>query len=179
MTTDRSSDALERFQRQNVHLGHPDGRVDPGGRTLKALLKAAEEVDYPAEPPFHALGRSQSGGDVVHLLCEVVPRLAVGVLVHVHDIYLPYAYPRAWYEDFGWYWAEQYMLQAFLAFNCAYEPLVSVHLLARMYRERLRELVLGRMPQPASGGSGTVSTPATAHHRADATLGYIAGASNA
>ena len=57
------------------------------------------------------------GGDVVHLFCEVIPRLAPGVIVHVHDIYLPYEYPRAWVEQLRWYWAEQYLLQALLAGN--------------------------------------------------------------
>jgi predicted O-methyltransferase YrrM len=77
------------------------------------------------------------GGDVVHLLCEVVPRLAEGVLVHVHDIYLPYAYPREWYEQFGWYWAEQYMLQALLAGNRQLEVLVAAYALWRERREGL------------------------------------------
>ena len=33
-------------------------------------------------------------GDVNHLILEVLPRLRAGVLVHFHDIYLPYDYAR-------------------------------------------------------------------------------------
>jgi hypothetical protein len=35
-----------------------------------------------------------TGGDVNFLVLEVLPRLRPGVLVHFHDIYLPYDYPR-------------------------------------------------------------------------------------
>jgi predicted O-methyltransferase YrrM len=81
------------------------------------------------------------GGDVVHLLCEVVPRLAPGVLVHVHDIYLPYPYPREWYEQLGWYWAEQYMLQALLAGNRQLQVLIGVHALWRDRRRQLEQAI--------------------------------------
>ncbi len=36
----------------------------------------------------------QVGSDVNYLLLEILPRLAPGVLVSFHDIYLPYDYPR-------------------------------------------------------------------------------------
>ena len=36
------------------------------------------------------------GTDVDSLFLDVLPRLAAGVLVHVHDITLPDAYPAAW-----------------------------------------------------------------------------------
>ena len=66
------------------------------------------------------------GSDVNHILLEVLPRLAPGVVVHLHDIFLPYEYPKVWLEDYGLYWTEQYLLQAFLAFNSGYEILASV-----------------------------------------------------
>lgn len=56
------------------------------------------------------------GGDVIYEICEIIPRLKPGVLVHVHDISLPDPYPEA-YAKHHWYWTEQYLLQAFLAFN--------------------------------------------------------------
>jgi hypothetical protein len=81
------------------------------------------------------------GGDVVHLLCEVIPRLAPGVIVHVHDIYLPYEYPRELIEEARWYWAEQYLLQALLAGNERLEVLVGAYALFREDRERLRAAI--------------------------------------
>ena len=55
--------------------------------------------------------------DVNRIVLDVLPALAPGVLVHVHDIFLPYEYPRRWLEESGFFWAEQYLLQAFLVDN--------------------------------------------------------------
>jgi hypothetical protein len=62
----------------------------------------------------------RTGGDVLYQLCEVVPRLKPGVFIHFHDISLPKPYPRTYFEQ-GLYWAEQYVLQTFLAFNRKFE----------------------------------------------------------
>ena len=59
--------------------------------------------------------------DVNRIVLDVLPALAPGVLVHVHDIFLPYEYPRRWHEESGFHWAEQYLLQAFLAGNPSFE----------------------------------------------------------
>lgn len=77
------------------------------------------------------------GSDVNHIVLRVLPLLAPGVIVHVHDIFLPYEYPRFFFADFALYWAEQYMLQAFLAFNESFEVLCATHALVK---ERPREL---------------------------------------
>jgi predicted O-methyltransferase YrrM len=48
--------------------------------------------------------------DATVFFMEVLPRLAPGVLVHVHDVFLPSDYPADWDTFFG----EQYVLAAFL-----------------------------------------------------------------
>lgn len=63
---------------------------------------------------------SKVGSDVNHLLFEVLPRLAAGVYVHVHDIFHPFDYPPAWLQE-GRAWSEAYLLRSFLTFNGAYE----------------------------------------------------------
>ena len=65
------------------------------------------------------------GGDVNHLFLEVIPRLKPGVVVHLHDIFLPFEYPKGWVVDEHRFWTEQYLLQAFLTFNSEFEVLVS------------------------------------------------------
>jgi peptidoglycan hydrolase-like protein with peptidoglycan-binding domain len=51
----RTIAAIEVFQKQVVHLKHPDGRIDPGGKTLLALAEdSAEEPGAPASPPSPA-----------------------------------------------------------------------------------------------------------------------------
>jgi hypothetical protein len=69
--------------------------------------------------------------DVNHIVLRVLPLLQEGVIVHIHDIFLPYEYPRFFFADFALYWAEQYLLQAFLAFNSSFEVLCAVHALGR------------------------------------------------
>ena len=74
------------------------------------------------------------GGEVAHLFLEVVPRLNPGVVVHVHDIHFPYnvPYPAEQYvfrAKWPSYWTEAMLLQAFLAFNSAFEIYYSAPLL--------------------------------------------------
>jgi hypothetical protein len=64
------------------------------------------------------------GGDVNYLFLDVIPRLRPGVIVHVHDIFLPREYPKGWVLNQLRFWSEQYLLQAFLAFNTAFEVLL-------------------------------------------------------
>jgi predicted O-methyltransferase YrrM len=67
------------------------------------------------------------GSDVQFEILEVLPRLRPGVLVHFHDIFWPAEYPRTWVTDLHWFLNEQYMLQAFLAFNAQFEALLAVN----------------------------------------------------
>ena len=61
------------------------------------------------------------GSDVCYEFLEIVPRLARGVYVHVHDVFLPREYPKNWIVEHRFFWNEQYVLQAFLAFNDSFE----------------------------------------------------------
>ncbi|MBT8471476.1 MAG: class I SAM-dependent methyltransferase [Marinicaulis sp.] len=57
------------------------------------------------------------GGDVIQEINEILPRLAPNVHIHIHDICFPFNYSRqAVFHDHK-FWAEQYLLQAFLAYN--------------------------------------------------------------
>ena len=53
-------------------------------------------------------------GDVFVEHLHILPSLKSGVLVHIHDIFLPYAYLRNWIVDERRFWTEQYVRQAFL-----------------------------------------------------------------
>ena len=46
---------------------------------------------------------------------------APGVHVHVHDIFLPFEYPREWVTRGRRFWNEQYLLEAFLSCNRDFE----------------------------------------------------------
>jgi len=63
------------------------------------------------------------GSDVQYEYLEILPRLNKGVIIHLHDIFLPAEYPEEWVlRDFK-FWNEQYLLQAFLAFNDSFKVL--------------------------------------------------------
>ena len=71
------------------------------------------------------------GNDVVYLYSHILPALRRGVLVHIHDIFLPYEYPYEWVVRERWPWAEAYIVQAILAFGDAFEVVWPGHYLQR------------------------------------------------
>jgi predicted O-methyltransferase YrrM len=57
------------------------------------------------------------GNDLLYIMFTVLPRLTSGALIHFHDIFLPYEYPREWIVENRWNWTEQYLVQALLTGN--------------------------------------------------------------
>jgi tetratricopeptide (TPR) repeat protein len=95
--------------------------------------------------------RAFQGSDVTVFFLEILPRLKPGVIVHIHDIYLPYDYisghvPRLWNE--------QYLLATALLFGAARfeilfpswfvgrDPDLAAHAAARLRRGPLADLDL-------------------------------------
>lgn len=66
---------------------------------------------------------SKLGSDVNFLFFEIFPCLAPGVLIHLHDIFWPFEYPKDWIAE-GRAWNEAYLLRAFLQHNDEYEVLL-------------------------------------------------------
>lgn len=56
----------------------------------------------------------KAGNDVTYLYLYLIPQLVPGVLIHVHDIFLPYDYPEDWVVGRRYGWNEQYLVQALL-----------------------------------------------------------------
>ena len=60
--------------------------------------------------------------NIVGFFMEVLPKLPKGVIVHIHDIYLPYDYPQFMCDRF---YSEQYVLAAFIMANPErYKPIL-------------------------------------------------------
>jgi len=105
---------------------YPDSLLKAGFPGLHSLIEQkVEDVDLSV---FQQLDENdilfidtshvvRTGGDVNYLYLEVLPRLHKGVVVHIHDIFFPEEYPRWWITERFLFWNEQYLLQAFLAFN--------------------------------------------------------------
>lgn len=84
------------------------------------------------------------GSDVLHLLFEVLPVLAEGVVVHVHDVFWPFEYPWAWLEE-GRAFNEAYFVRAFLTDNPRWEIMFFNSYLAALHPENLfRAIPKGR-----------------------------------
>lgn len=78
-------------------------------------------------------------GDVVFEYLQLLPLLKPGVIVHVHDVFTPKDYPREWVVDDVKIWTEQYLLEAFLTHNHAFEIIGAVNFLHHHHREALAE----------------------------------------
>lgn len=74
--------------------------------------------------------RSFMNSDVTVFFLEILPRLRPGVLVHIHDIFLPIDYKPWWLQRFypHRYWSEQYLLAAsLLAGHSSYDIILPNH----------------------------------------------------
>ncbi len=116
---------------------HPEIEVRkvPGERVPPAEVEALDAGDILFIDSTHTL---RIGGDVQHEYRELVPRLRPGVLVHIHDIFLPEEYPSRQALRLRRFWTEQYVVQAFLAFNSAFEVLWAGNYMRLTYPDDLR-----------------------------------------
>jgi hypothetical protein len=76
-------------------------------------------------------------GEVLQEFLQILPRLRPGVIVHVHDIFSPRDYPMEWLE-IPRFWNEQYLLEAFLTHNDAWETLLALNMLKHDRYQQLK-----------------------------------------
>jgi hypothetical protein len=79
----------------------------------------------------------------------VLPTLAPGVLIHIHDVAGNFEYPREWFDE-GRAWNEQYLLRAFLMHNRDYR----IELFSAWLWNANHALIREKMPMCARGGGG-------------------------
>jgi Methyltransferase domain len=102
-----------------------------------AEFAALEEGDVLFIDSSHAV---KFGSDVNHLFLNVLPLIARGVWVQVHDIFFPFDYPQEWLIGRRLAFNEQYLLQAFLSGNSSWRVELCNQLLAADHRTKLRSL---------------------------------------
>ncbi len=147
-TTALALDVSERFLGAELSVT----AIEPYPDLLRAVIRPGDEVEVLAQgvqevsiERFAALEANdvlfidcshvaKVGSDAVYLYTQVLPVLAEGVVVHVHDIFWPFEYLKHWVEG-GRAWNEAYLLHAFLLFNDAFEILLWNHLLATRHRD--------------------------------------------
>lgn len=109
------------------------------------LVRSLEAGDFFFIDSSHVI-RPQ--GDVLHLYQRLLPQVAPGVIVQVHDVFTPRDYPAKWVIDDRRLWNEQYLMEAFLAFNPAFEVLLAVNWLANDRRDWIAEACPMLMRKP-------------------------------
>jgi len=156
--------------RDHGSIGSPEFTfIDPDMARLRPLLRAGDEgrvtlienivQDVPLET-FAALEEndvlfidsshvSKIGSDVNRLFFDVLPILAPGVIIHIHDVAGNLEYPREWLDE-GRAWNEQYLLRAFLMNNPCYRIELFTGWLFNTRHAWFRE----HMPLCARGGGG-------------------------
>jgi predicted O-methyltransferase YrrM len=164
-------DTNERFFDQSIGLTF----IEPESRRLRALLKdrdhnvveilerriqhldptlvdRLEANDILFVDSSHV---SKAGSDVNHILFELLPRLASGVVVHFHDILYPFEYPRKWFE-LGVSWNEPYLVRAFLQYNSQFIIRLWNDFVMRFHADTLRALMPLCVDRPDFGVGGSL-----------------------
>jgi hypothetical protein len=100
----------------------------------------------------------KTGSDCVHLYLRVLPRLAARTWVHVHDVFLPFGLPKDWLAEQHLYWAEQYLLMAYLLDNPRVEVTYASVANRRLLPERQQRFVAGKT-RPGGGSLWFVQAP--------------------
>lgn len=65
------------------------------------------------------------GSDLEYLVFRVLPVLKAGVIVHIHDMFIPKGYSRPYYTACKWHFNENYLIAALLADNPKWEVLIA------------------------------------------------------
>ena len=112
--------SVDPFPRANIdHLSNtvirkPLENIDD----LKFIVDELEQNDILFIDNSH---RCLPNSDSMVCFLDILPYLKKGVIVHIHDIYLPYDYPQFMCDRF---YSEQYVLAAFIMANSnKYEPI--------------------------------------------------------
>jgi hypothetical protein len=91
------------------------------------------------------------GGDVLYLYLSVIPRLKPGVVVHIHDIFLPYIHQRDVIDSL-FQWNETSILLALLTNNSQLSVLACLSLLHYDCPRALKAIFPEYIPQEATDG---------------------------
>jgi hypothetical protein len=81
---------------------------------------------------------SRIGSDVNYIIFEILPALNAGVLIHFHDVFFPFEYPKEWIYE-GRAWNEIYILRAFLQYNHYFKIIFFNTFLETFYKSRFAE----------------------------------------
>jgi hypothetical protein len=127
---------------------YPEERLNGSQFSVQLIAKRVEEIDASFFDCLDAndilfIDSSHTvkfGSDVCYEFLEILPRLAPGVWIHVHDIFFPHDYPAEWLLERRMALNEQYLLEAFLSFNKQFQVTLANYWLCLDHRDATSRL---------------------------------------
>lgn len=92
------------------------------------------------------------GSDCLYIYLKVMPQVKRDIIVHTHDVFLPYGMPKNKALEKHVYWTEQYLLYAYMLDNPKIEVLFGSTYVNKTMPDRMDELMNGKYP----GGGGSI-----------------------
>ena len=114
---------------------------------LEKLVSLVEEADILFIDSTHTV---KIGSDCLFIYLKLLPEITKKMLVHAHDVFLPYAQPQSKIQKHI-YWTEQYLLYAYLLDNPKTRALTGSNFCHRQFPEISKELMGGKYKD--GGGS--------------------------
>jgi hypothetical protein len=90
-------------------------------------------------------------GDVLKEYLEILPQLASGVYIHIHDIFTPKDYLDSWVREEVRFWNEQYLLEALLSNSDRYEVIGALNYLMHHHVDELTRVCPYLTPEREPG----------------------------
>jgi hypothetical protein len=98
------------------------------------------------------------GSDVLRIYLDIIPRLAPGVFIHIHDIFLPYLYQRSVLFNY-FAWQETSLLTALLINNQHLSILACLSALHYDRTEKMMQIFRDYKPRRGTAGLDESSEP--------------------
>ena len=92
------------------------------------------------------------GSDCLYIYLKVMPEISKDIVVHTHDVFLPFGMPKKNALEKHIYWTEQYLLYAYMLDNPKIEVLFGSNYAHRVLPDLLSKLMANKYP----GGGGSI-----------------------
>ena len=133
---------VDPFPTDFLHRLGEEGRIELVNQPVQAV--SAEELSAlgPGDVLFIDSTHTVSpGSDVNYVVLEVLPRLPAGVLVHFHDITMPFDYAPSLLSSDLFFWTESVLLHAYLTDNPRFEIRLGCAMLHETALDRMQEII--------------------------------------
>lgn len=149
-------EALEKNQTGSVHCIDPFPRKFlKNNRRISLHAVKAQEID----PGFlndilqdgdilfiDSTHTVKSGSDCLHIYLRLLPQIRRNIIVHAHDVFLPFGLPQEWLLNLQRYWTEQYLLLAFLIDNPKASLIYGSNFNVNWFPTRMEAFMGGKYP---------------------------------